>query len=112
MIESDSLTGKIRKGRLVGQIRGGGSCLRVGELSKILRKRNRKEGRGNKDFKKGGQTGSKGGCPINGGLKPPYELWYIYIYIYIIYIYIYLIFGMWSYFCKGNVLIANRFIFL
>ena len=86
MIESDGLTGKIRKGRLVGQIRGGGSCLRVGELSKILRKRNRKEGRGNKYFKKGEQTGSKGGCPINGGLKPPYELWYIYIYI--IYIYI------------------------
>ena len=32
-----------------------GSCLRVGE--------GRKEGSGNKSFKKGGQAGSRGGCP-------------------------------------------------
>ena len=39
---------------------------------------NRKEGRGNKDFKKGGggQAGSSGGCLKKEGLEPPYELWY------------------------------------
>ena len=37
---------------------------------------NRNEGRGNKNFKKGGQAGSRGRClkRMGGGLEPPYEL--------------------------------------
>ena len=35
----------------------GGNC-----LSYLKRGRNRKKGRGNKDFKKGGQAVSRGGC--------------------------------------------------
>ena len=36
---------------------------------------NRKEGRGNKDFKNGGASWVKGGCLKKGeGLEPPYEL--------------------------------------
>ena len=106
MIESDSLTGKIRKGRLVGQIRAGGGCLRVGELSKILRKRNRKEGRGNKDFKKGGANWVKGWMPYKWGAETPLRTM-IYIYIYILYIYI---FNFW--YVIVLLLIANIFIFL
>ena len=40
----------------------------------IKRGWNRKEGRGHKDFKKGGQAGSGGGCLKKGGLEPPYKL--------------------------------------
>ena len=32
------------------------------------------DGRGHKDFKKGGQAGSRGGALKRGGLEPPYEL--------------------------------------
>ena len=45
-----------------------------GEVSKIPQKRwNRKEGRGHKDFKRGGgASGSRGGCLKKGaGLEPP-----------------------------------------
>ena len=48
---------------------GGGNCLK-----NLKRGWNRKKGRGNKDFKKGGQAGSRGGA-LKGGLEPPYELW-------------------------------------
>ena len=42
---------------------GGGSCLKY-----LKRRWNRKEGRGNKDFKKGeGQAGSRVGCLKKGG---------------------------------------------
>ena len=56
---------------------GRGNCLKY-----LKSGWNRKEGRGNKDFKKGGQAGSRGGCLIKRGLEglePPYKL-YIYIY--------------------------------
>ena len=57
---------------------GGESCLKY-----LKREWNRTEGRGHKDFIKGGQAGSRGGCLKKGGLEPPYELCiYIYIYIY------------------------------
>ena len=48
---------------------GGGNCLKY-----LKRGWNRKEGRGSKDFKKGGQGGAKGGCLKKGVLEPPYEL--------------------------------------
>ena len=51
--------------------------MRVGELSKYLKRGwNRKEGKGNKNFKKGGgQDGSRDGClKKERGLEPPYEL--------------------------------------
>ena len=41
---------------------GGGNCLKY-----LKRGWNRKEGRENKDFKKGGQAGSRGGCLRKGG---------------------------------------------
>ena len=42
---------------------GGGNCVKY-----LKREWNRKEGRGNKDFKKGGgQAGSRGGCLKKGG---------------------------------------------
>ena len=41
---------------------GGGNCLKY-----LERGWNRKEGRGHKDFKKGGQTGLRGGCLKKGG---------------------------------------------
>ena len=43
---------------------GGGNCLKY-----LERGWNKREGRGNKDFKKGG-----GQAGIKGGLEPPYEL--------------------------------------
>ena len=50
------------QGRLVGWIRAVGSLVRVGELSKILEMLwNRKEGKGKKDFLKGGGGGATGG---------------------------------------------------
>ena len=53
----------------MGLREGGGNCL------KYLKKGwNRKEGRGNEDFKKGGgKAGSRGGCLKKGGQEPPYE---------------------------------------
>ena len=55
-------------------MRVGGDCLKD-----LKRRWNRNEGRGHKDFKKGGQAGSSGGCLKNergrgGGLEPPYKL--------------------------------------
>ena len=47
---------------------GGGNSLKY-----LKRGWNRKEGRGNKDFKKGGQAGSRGGCLKKGGNGTP--LW-------------------------------------
>ena len=54
---------------------GGGNCLKY-----LKRGWNRKEWRGNKDFKKGGQAGSRGGCLKKGGgdAGTPYELWLIF----------------------------------
>ena len=49
-------------------MRVGGTCLKY-----FKRGWNRKELRGNKDFKKWGQAGSRGGHLKNGG-EPPYEL--------------------------------------
>ena len=50
---------------------GGGKCLKY-----LNRGWYGKEGRGNKDFKKGGgQAGLRGGCLKKGwGMEPPYEL--------------------------------------
>ena len=50
---------------------GGGDCLKY-----LKRGWNRKQGRGHKGFKKGGQAESRGGClKKGGGLEPPYKLW-------------------------------------
>ena len=45
-------------------------------LKYLKRGWNRKEGKDNKDLKKGGggQAGPRGGCLKKGGLEPPYEL--------------------------------------
>ena len=48
---------------------GGGNCLKY-----LKRGWNRKEGKINKDFKKEGQAGPRGGCFKKGGLEPPYKL--------------------------------------
>ena len=58
--------------RLVGQIIAGGGCVRVGDCLKYLKRAwNRKQGRGDKDLKKGGgQAGSKSGCLNRGGWNP------------------------------------------
>ena len=44
---------------------GGGDCLKY-----LKRGWNRKEGRGNKNFEKGGQAGSRGGCLKKWGWNP------------------------------------------
>ena len=49
---------------------GGGNCLKF-----LKRGWNRKKGRGNKDFKKREQAGSRGRCLKKGWLESPYELW-------------------------------------
>ena len=61
---------------MVGRVSAGGICMRVRELSKIPWKGvETKDLREHKDFKKGGQAGSMGGClKVGGGLEPPYEL--------------------------------------
>ena len=60
-----------------GCIKAEGSCERGGNCLKYLKRGwNRKEGKGNKDFKKGGKAGPRGGCLIKGELEPPYELWF------------------------------------
>ena len=41
---------------------GGGNCLKIPE-----KEVEQKRGEGNKDFKKGGQAGSRGGCLKKGG---------------------------------------------
>ena len=53
-----------------------GGCVRVGgtKIKYLKRGWNRKEGRGNKDFRNGGQLGSRVGCLKKGGLEPPYKL--------------------------------------
>ena len=48
----------------------GGNCLKY-----LKRGWNRKEGRGNKDFKKGRKAASRGECLKKRGLEPPYKLW-------------------------------------
>ena len=55
--------------RLVGWIRAGGICVRVGELSKIPSKGGATEQRGGdtKILKREGQAGSRGGCLKKGG---------------------------------------------
>ena len=63
---------------------GGGNCLKY-----LEREWNRKDGRGHKDFKKGGKAGSRGGCLKKMGWNPLMN-YYIYIYITYIYIYIYI----------------------
>ena len=56
-----------------------GLCECGGNCPKYLKREwNRKQGRENKDFKKGGggQAESRGGClKKEGGQEPPYELW-------------------------------------
>ena len=67
------------KSRKVGwSDKAGGSCVRVGgTLENTL-----KEGRGNKDFRKGGQAGSRGGCLKNGEhLEPLYKLCFCMLYL-------------------------------
>ena len=56
-----------------------GLCESGGNSLKYLKRGwNRKEGMGNKDFKKGGQARSRGGCiKRGGGLGSPYELYTI-----------------------------------
>ena len=52
-------------------------CLREGDgncLKYLKRGWNRKEKRGNKDFKKGEQAGSRGGCSKKGGLESHQKL--------------------------------------
>ena len=55
----------------MGLCEGRGNCLKY-----LKRGWNKKEGRGNRDFKKrsGGQAGSRGGCLKKGTVEPLYEL--------------------------------------
>ena len=46
--------------------KGGENCLKY-----LERRWNKREGRGHKDFKKGRQVGSKGGCLKKGGVHNP-----------------------------------------
>ena len=47
-----------------------------GDYIKYLKRGwNRKEGKGNKKIKKGGQAGSRGGCLNKEGLESPYKPW-------------------------------------
>ena len=62
----------LNQGRLVGGwitaeegCEGGGNCLK-----RLKGGRNRKEGKGNKNFKKRGQAGPRGGCLKKGGWNP------------------------------------------
>ena len=65
----------LNQGKFVGQIRGVGDCVRVGgggnRLKCLKTGWNRKEWKGNKDFKKRGQAGSRGGCLKKGGAGTP-----------------------------------------
>ena len=51
-----------------------------GYLEYLKREWNRKKWRGNKNFKKWGQTGSKCGCPKKGGDETLYKLWWFVIF--------------------------------
>ena len=55
---------------------GGGG----GYLEYLKREWNRKKWRGNKNFKKWGQTGSRCGCPKKGGDETLYKLWWFVIF--------------------------------
>ena len=64
----------LNQGKFVGQIRGVGDCVRVGggdRLKCLKTGWNRKEWKGNKDFKKRRQAGSRGGCLKKGGAGTP-----------------------------------------
>lgn len=52
--------------------KSGGRCLKDLEMEW-----NRKDGRGNKDIKRGSKQGQGVGALKGGGLEPHYELWYI-----------------------------------
>ena len=52
---------------MVGWIRTGGGCVRVGATVMGVEQ---KRGEGKQRFKKGGQAGSRGGCLKNGAWKP------------------------------------------
>ena len=52
--------------------KSGGRCLKDLEMEW-----NRKDGRGNKEIKRGGKQGQGVGALKGGGLEPHYELWYI-----------------------------------
>ena len=58
--------------RLVGQIIAGGGCVRVGDCLKYLKRAwNRKQGRGDKDLKKGGdKLGQRVDALTGGGWNP------------------------------------------
>ena len=72
-------------------LRAGGGCVRVGELLKYFERGwNRKEERGNKDFKNG-EHWIKGWVPQKGGAGTPLQPMYM-LYTYCIYIYIYVIY--------------------
>ena len=63
---------------MVGRIRAGGVYARVGEtVCNTFKGGGKKQrGRDKKILKRGGQSGSRGGCLKKaGGLEPPYELW-------------------------------------
>ena len=56
---------------MVGPVSAGEICVRWGNCLKYLERGwNRKEGRGNKDFKNRGPAGSRGGCLKKGGWNP------------------------------------------
>ena len=63
--------------RLVGWIRAGGICVRMGDncLKYLKSGWNRTKERGHKDFKKGGTSCVKEWVPYKQGVEPPYELW-------------------------------------
>ena len=50
---------------MIGRIRAGGICMRLGELCKIKRGWSGPEGKGQKDFKRVKQNGSRGRCLKN-----------------------------------------------
>ena len=62
-----------------------GVALEWGNCLKYLKRGwNKNKGSGNKDFKNGGQAGSRGGCLKKRGLKPPCKLcMHTYLYTYI-----------------------------
>ena len=80
MIESDSGTGKncpfdicSTQGRLLGRIRVGEGCVRVRGTVQDTLKECGTENRGGKtkNFKKGEQAGSRGGCLKKEGARTP-----------------------------------------
>ena len=62
------------KERLVGQIRTGGGCMRVGEsVSNTLKGGGTEMGQGEAKILKRGQAGSKGPCLKKGGAGTPLQ---------------------------------------